>query len=224
MIGNPNDNNEENRQELQAFTNQSGDVVPSSQPNKENPPNVVSSDNPHIVRTAQMQAIDDIEQIKELQEIGNFVVIDWLRVGKRASSLGGRDVREYYKQSGPNLRDDYKQLLEMYKRSYEVALRRELAELRQDLGDKQEGISYLNDIHEVHLREAAIQDKKSFSSYGSSLVRDLAVIRAITEFGIAVDQVPDHLQGLHPYVEKYQSYYINPGKEEVWPGQENFRS
>ncbi len=74
------------------------------------------------------------------------------------------------------------------------------------------------------MREIAIQDRQVFSSYKDDLIRDLALIRVLTEFGIDVERAADRLQDLRPYVEKYQSYYINPKEEVLWPDQETFRS
>ena len=211
MIGNPNDDNEEKRQEMQIITNQPADVVPSSLPDTEKMPKVVSSDNP-IIGIAEFQAIDDAEHIRDLHRVGKFVVINWVRAGDGASSLARRDVRAYYQRSGQGTTDDYRRSLDVYRTTY-------LTQLNKEIGGAQERIRYLVSPQEVHLRDAAIQDKQTFSSYDDNLVRDLAVIRVLAEFGIGVERAADRLQDLHPYIEKYQSYFINPREEVVWPDQ-----
>ncbi len=216
MIGNPNNDNEENRQDLQIFTNQPADIVPSSLPDTEKMLKVVSSDNP-IVGIAEFQAIDDAEHIRDLHRAGKFVVIDWVKVGDRASSLARRDVRAYYQRSVQGTTDDYRRSLDVYRTTY-------LTQLNKEIGGAQERIRYLASPQEVHLREIAIQDRQAFSSYKDDLIRDLALIRVLTEFGIGVERAADRLQDLRPYVEKYQSYYINPKEEVLWPDQETFRS
>lgn len=172
-------------------------------------------DNSPMAKRARWQAVDDIHEIEGLNKNGKFVLIDLDGVADRAEDLARKDIRENHSRDDPPDDEQYKKLLVAYRDAY---TKRFNDGTRESSGD----IKHLHSQQTIHLREIAIQDRRTSPSNRNYHIRDLAVIRVLNELDIPLDIAENHLPQIHLLADTYQEYYSNPREGVTWPSQRFF--
>jgi hypothetical protein len=178
---------------------------------------IQSADDAPIANAAGIQAFEDLEDIRRLEEDGNIVLIDRDRVKRRAVGLGKRYISEYFPKDNLPVPDEYRRLRSVYSQSYVAYFDRELQEAS-------EGIEYLHSEEEIRIRKLAIQDRNEApldykrSDYKKPFhKRDIAVVRVLQVLDIPLDAAREYLPQMHDLADKYEEYYNNPKEEVIWP-------
>jgi hypothetical protein len=171
-------------------------------------------DNSPIANTARMQVVDDIEDIKALAEKEGQVVIVDDDVAKRARAL----ARVAARNGNPSNHEEYKQQQERYLTAYFTLFEEEKKAITKDL-------KCFPDARAITLARKARSDRKKYvfssSGRGAFHQRDLAVVSALHELGLCQD-LEDHLEKIHTYVDTYEEAFRNPKEEVVWPDSASF--
>jgi hypothetical protein len=161
-----------------------------------------------------MQVVDDIEDIKVLAEKEGQVVIVDDDVAKRARAL----ARVAARNSNPRNHEEYKQQQERYLTAYFALFEVEKKAITKDL-------KCFPDSKALNLARKARLDRKKYvfpsSGRGPFHQRDLAVVSALHELGLCQD-LEDHLEKIHTYVDTYEEAFRNPKEEVAWPNPATF--
>ncbi len=217
MIGNSNDNNEENRQELEVTASRDLSFVDSSLQNIDSNIPKLSIGSNKLISNAQWQAFHDAKEIKKLSDSGKFVEVDWEAVELRIEHLVDTYLQQNSPDGGPPSRSVYEELVTACRNAYRIRF-------NEEISSDSESIGYIHNPAEARLREIAIRDRQNAPTYSDRdyHIRDIAVVRVLQEIHTPVDIAVDRLTDIHRLADKYQEYFSTPRKGVIWPGQTPF--
>jgi hypothetical protein len=178
-------------------------------------PPIIVAQSPHddpIANEAGIQAFEDLEDIRRLEDEGKVISIDRDRVGRRAVGLAKRFINEYFPKDSRPITNEYKRLRGIYSNAYMTYFDKELQEASG-------GIEYLHSQEEIRIRSFAIQDRKEAPPPYKRPYhkRDLAVVRVLQVLEVPLDTARECLSEIHDLADKYEDYYNNPKDEVIWP-------
>jgi hypothetical protein len=178
---------------------------------------IFQDENNPLTNRARIQAAEDIDDIKTLNEQEGQVTIVDKDVPKRAKILAKADVKSNY-LSGALTLDEHKQYIEDYQAAYLDQFAKERRSIARDLRS-------FPDAKAVNLARKARVDKKTTffpsSGRGPFHQRDLAVVSALYELELC-QNLEEYLEKIHVYVDIYEDAFRSSKEEVVWPDPASF--
>lgn len=169
-----------------------------------------------LITHAEIQAVDDVEEIKGLVSLGYVVVINQEGQKHRAFSLAKAEAQKANQQKSGDA-DSYKRESTRWQEAYLNKFEEEKKESSQ-----LNGVVFLEgDAHP--LIERANQDKKdpAFQLFSEKEWCYFAVIATLSVFGQRM-RLPSDYRAIFAYANLYVSLTGSPKKGVVWP--DSFRS
>jgi hypothetical protein len=166
-------------------------------------------------RIAERDASDDIDEIKDLQDNGHFVIFDDKLFDRRIKSLARRKTDRFLEDTTVTL--GHEALREAYERAY---LR--IFEKKKYL--VQENLTEIKDEHEKQLRDTLIlyrplvQDRSQRNWHARDLVL-VCILQIYHRDYLNNLDIIDALSERHALIDKYENFVCDPeGRNEVtWP-------
>ena len=197
------------------------DIVDEDKQNQDGQQQLEFSPAAKMANWGQRQASQDIDEITDLQEMGQRIsTIRWDLIRRRNKRLARKIIQEQVFPPGSSPPDEATKevLINAYQTAHETAFNAGLSHHQLDA---------VTNPHLARIRQIAMQDRIDFPPTRRGAhnfhQRDLGMVRVLLELEIPLEEAEERLPETHELTDEYDKYYSNPREEVEWPDPSSFQ-